>query len=53
MAVEGGFISIDYRVMAIDSHYPVIMRDREGEYLLVKLIFTLYKSKEPNNTPHR
>ena len=53
VAVEGGFVSVNYRVVAVNSHCPVIVRDREDEYLPVKLIFMLHKFEESNNTPHR
>ena len=53
MAVGGGFVSIDYRVVAVDSYCSVTMWDRESEDLLVKFFFVLHKFKESNNTPYR
>ena len=47
MAVKGGLVSVNYRVVA------VIMRDEEGEDLPVELVFTLHKSEEFNNTSYR
>jgi hypothetical protein len=53
VAVEGGLFSVDHRIMTIDSHCPVIVRDRESEDLSMKLFFALHKSKEFDNTSHR
>ena len=39
--------------MAVDSHRPMVVRDRESEDLPVKLLFTLHKSEEFDDTPHR
>lgn len=52
MPVEGGFDSINYRIVAIDSYSPVIVRDRESEDFSVKLFFTIQKPKKFNNAPH-
>lgn len=52
MAVEGSLFSVNYRIIAVDPHYLVIVKDGEGEDFLVKLLFTLHKSKEFNNPPH-
>ena len=51
VVIEFGFVSINYKIIAIDSHYLVIIRDREGEDFLVKLFFVLYKFKEFDITP--
>ena len=42
VAVEGGLFSVRYRVAAVDSHRPVIVRDWEGEDFLMKLFFALH-----------
>ena len=49
--IKGRLFSGDYRKIAVqvDPHYLIIVRDKEGEDFLVKLLFTLYKSKEFNN----
>ena len=39
MSEKGGFVSVDYGIMAVDSHSPVIVRDRKGENLPVELFF--------------
>jgi hypothetical protein len=51
VAVEFGFIPINYRIMAVDSYYPVIIQDKKGEDFSVKLFFALYKFKEFDITP--
>jgi hypothetical protein len=47
--IKDSIFSVDYRLIALDPHYLIIVRDKEGEDFLVKLLFTLYKSKEFNN----
>ena len=51
VTVEFSFIPVNYRIIAVDSHCPVIVRDREGEDFSVKLFFALYKFKEFDITP--
>lgn len=50
VAVEFGFVFIDYRVVVVDSYCLIVVRDREGKDLLVKLFFAFYKLKEFNIT---
>lgn len=38
--VEGCILSIGHSVMAVDSHVLIVVRDREGENLSVKLVLT-------------
>lgn len=40
MTVEGWILSIDHSVMAVDSHVLIVVRDREGKNLSVKLVLT-------------
>lgn len=53
VAVEGGLFPVDHRIMTVDSHCPVIVRDGESEDLLMKLFFALHKSEEFDNTSYR
>ena len=50
VAVEGGLFSVDHRIMTVDFHCPVIVRDKESEDLSMKLFFALHKSEEFDNT---
>lgn len=40
MAVKGCILPIDQNIMAVDSYGPMIVRDREGKDLLIKLVLT-------------
>jgi hypothetical protein len=53
MAVKGNFVFINYKVVAINFYYLVIVWNKESKDLLVKFFFALYKFKELNNTPYR
>ena len=52
VAVEGGLFSIDHRIMAVNPHCPVVVRDGEGEDFPVKLLFAFHKSEEFNRTSY-
>ena len=52
VVVEGGFFSVDYKIMTVDSYCLVIVQDRESEDLSIKLFFALHKSEEFDNTSH-
>ena len=53
MTIESSLIFLDNSVMAIDSHRPVIVRDRKGKNFPVKLFFTLYISIKFDSTSYR
>jgi hypothetical protein len=36
--IKGSLFSGDYRKIAIDPHYLIIMQDKEGEDFLIKLL---------------
>ena len=44
MAIEGSLVSFNHRVVSIDPHRPVIIRDRKGENLPVQLFLALHRS---------
>ena len=46
MAIEGSLVPLNHRVVAIDSHGGMIVRDRKGKDLPVKLFLAPYKSKK-------
>ena len=46
MAIEVSLILYDYSVVAVDSHRTIIVGDRKGEDLPVKLFLALYSSIE-------
>src|SRR5271163_2996155 len=52
VTVEGSLISIDQSVMAVDSHRPVIVRDRKGENFPVHFLFALREFEELDNSSH-
>lgn len=52
VAVISNVLSFDLRVVAVDSHRSVIMRDRKGENFPVQLHFTTNESEELYNSSH-
>jgi len=46
VAIEVSLILYDYSVVAVDSHRTIIVGDRKGEDLPVKLFLALYSSIE-------
>src|SRR5690349_19266286 len=52
VAVECGFVFLDHGVMTVNPHRPVIVRDRKGEDLPMKLLFALYSFVELDDTSH-
>ncbi len=50
--VVSGFLPIDYGVVAVDPHGPVIVRHRENDGLPVNLFLPLCESKQLNNSSH-
>lgn len=53
MTIEGDLIFLDDSVMAIDSHRPVIVRDRKRKNFPVKLFFALHSSVKFDDTSYR
>jgi len=45
VTIEGSLIFLNNRVITVDSYRAIIVRDRKGEYLLVKLFLPLYRFK--------
>ena len=52
VAIKGGLIFLDDSVLAIDSHPPVIVRDRKGKSFPVKLFFALHSSVKFDGTSY-
>ena len=46
VTIEGSLIPLDHRVIAVDPHRPVIVRNRKGEDLPVQLFLALYRPKK-------
>merc|ERR1711939_628022 len=46
MTVERGLFALDHRVVAIDPHSLVVMRNGKGEDLPMKLLLALYEPEQ-------
>ena len=53
VTIEGDLIFLDDSVMAIDSHRPMIVRDRKGKNFPMKLFFALHSSVKFDDTSYR
>ena len=53
MAVILGILPIDHRIMAVDAHRSMVMRDGEGKDLPVDLVLAFHCAKELDGGPHR
>lgn len=51
MAVEASSVPLDYRVVTVDPHGLVIVRDGKGEDLPVQLLLALHVSKKCDKSP--
>lgn len=52
MAIERDFFSVNDRIMAVYPYLTMIMRDWEGENLLVQLLLPLDKSEELDDSSY-
>ena len=52
IVIECGFVSVDYRIVPVDPHCPMIVRDGKGQDLPMKLLFALYSFVELDDGPH-
>lgn len=52
VAVEFGFVSINQRIITVDSYYLVVIEDEEGKDLQIEFLFVLYNSKEFYNASY-
>ena len=52
MMIEGCFISLDDSVVIVNSHRAIIVQDRKGKNLLMKLFFALHSFVELNKSSY-
>lgn len=52
VTTEGGIISFDNRIVTVDSHRSIIVRDRKGEDLPVQLFLAVYRFIKLYDTSH-
>ena len=52
VAVKESFASIDHRIVTVNPHRAVVVRDREGKDLPMKLLLALYSSTELDDAPY-
>ncbi len=52
MSIECGFVFLDDGVMAVNPHRAMIMQDRKGKDLSVKLLLVLHSFVELDDTSH-
>ena len=51
VTIKGSVFSLDYRVVAIDSHRGVVVRDRESKNVPVEFFLALYEPEKLNDNP--
>jgi hypothetical protein len=49
VTIKGSVFCLDYRVVAIDSHRSVVVRDRESKNVPVEFFLALYEPEKLND----
>ena len=53
MAIILDILPVDHRIVAVDTHRSIVMRDGEGKDLPMDLVLAFHCAKELDGGPHR